>query len=51
MIHFVEDTANDTIKDLGRATLKFDGAGSLNLPGHICVDVKSGTSIIFSRNK
>lgn len=56
-IHFVGDVANDTIRDLGHATLKFDGASSSDLPGHICVDVKpapaikQGTSIIFSRNK
>ncbi len=55
-IHFVGDTANDTIRDLGHATLKFNGASSSDLPGHICVDVKPapaikpGTNIVFSRS-
>jgi PTS system glucitol/sorbitol-specific IIA component len=55
-IHFVGDTANKTIQELGHVTLKFDGSPE-DLPGTICVedkpipDVQVGSRIQIVRNE
>lgn len=47
----IGDVANKTLLELGHATLKFDGAGSAQLPGYIHLfpdnfpDIKEGSRI------
>lgn len=53
-IYFVGDRANESLKDLGHVTFKFDGSKE-DMPGSICIEpkempeIQSGTQIQIIR--